>query len=67
MEVDVDGLISNIYKGKKEDEGQLEEPAQVPCYERAGLFPSPMQDRPRIGNTYPADGTVWFPRLSGLF
>lgn len=64
--MDVDGLISNIYKGKREEEGQLEETAQIPGYERAGALPSPRQDRPRMGNTCPADGTVWFPGLSGL-
>lgn len=66
MEMDIGGLISNIYKGKREEEGQLEEPAQIPGYERAGALPSPRQDRPRMGNTCPADATTWFPGLSGL-
>lgn len=58
MEMDVNGLISNIYKGKREEEGQLEEPAQIPGYKRVGALSSSRQDRPRMVNTCPADGTV---------
>lgn len=66
MEMGVDGLISNTWKGKREEEGQVEEPAQIPGYKRAGVPPSPRQDRPRMGNPGPADGTVWLPGRSGL-
>lgn len=58
METDVDGLISNIYKGKREEEGQLEEPAQIPGYKRAGSLPSPKQCQPRTENTCPFDRTI---------
>lgn len=30
MEMDAEGLISNIYKGKREEEGQGEKSAQKP-------------------------------------
>lgn len=43
IEIDVDGLISDIYKDKREEEGQLEEAAQVPDYKRVGAHPSPRQ------------------------
>lgn len=66
MEMDVGGLTSNICTYKREEEGQLEEPAQIPGYKRAGALLSPRQDRPRMGNTCPADATMGFPGLSQL-
>lgn len=58
MKTDVDELLSKVYKGKREEEGQLEEPAQIPGYKRAGSLASPRQCQPRVGNTCTVHGTV---------
>lgn len=54
MQMDEDGLTSNIYKGKREQRGELEEPAQIPSYRSAAILSSPRQDMPGKNRKHPA-------------